>query len=152
MINYSMAIVLNDGHPFQWETPSNLLKSFNDEKIDLVMPQIYEIMRIGKYTAIENLTKFAKLRNSQGITLQYPTVFSCADGLLHVCPGDDLYPKDPDKNQVDYDVHQFKNRTFAELRAMSNKMHRCEQYSSHNTIIILNFELPNGHISPIAKL
>lgn len=147
-----MATKLNVGHSFQWETPPNLLKSFYDKKIDLVMPQIYELIRFGEYTDIENLTKFAKLRNDQGITLQYPIVYNCADGFLHVYPGDDLYPKNPDKNEVDYDVQQFKNRTFAELRATSNKMHRCEQYSSHNTILILNFELPNGHISPIAKL
>ncbi|RXG53108.1 Nucleoside diphosphate-linked moiety X motif 19 [Armadillidium vulgare] len=74
---------------------NNILKLYFEDKILLMPPQIYEFSRFVKFTKFQDFHKFCKEKSSEGLRTMLPVSLKCADGDLHLLPGDELYPKVP---------------------------------------------------------
>lgn len=61
---------------------------FADNKIWLPAPQCYELLRLCQINDIDKVIDFAKSRNNEGITLQYPIYYIANDGSIFVYPGE----------------------------------------------------------------
>lgn len=61
---------------------------FADNKIWLPPPQCYELLRLCQINDIDKVVDFAKLRNKEGITLQFPIYFEATDGAIFAYPGE----------------------------------------------------------------
>lgn len=85
-----------------------------------------------------------------------PMQFKVKDGFLHVLPGDDLYPTNPNYNEADHDVEQFAEKTMEEMRSMARNLCRSEQRDMFDVKIVSNIAPSDGHSEiesdPIAKL
>lgn len=63
--------------------------------------------------------------------------------------GDDMYPKDPEFNGVEYDFNEYAEKTREEFRQMSKNINRMEHLKNTlGTEIFINIIPHNGHLSP----
>lgn len=85
-----------------------------------------------------------------------PIQYKVMDGFLHVLPGDDLYPENPNYNEPDHDLNKYEEKTFEEMRAIAKNLCRSEQQDMFNAKLVSNIEPSDGHIGlrsdPISKL
>ena len=72
---------------FQWVSPVPLLKEFNQKKIDLAGPQIYEPARMAHFQKLKELCMFSQRRQWQGLGRILPVVIVLADGPIVVYEG-----------------------------------------------------------------
>jgi len=141
----------NEVQEYLWDTPKNLIKMFADDKIWLPPPQCYELLRLCQINDIEKVVEFAKSRNKEGTTLQYPIYYKATDGSVFAYPGDDLYPTDPCFTHTIHDPDIYKQKSCEEIRALSTKLHRYELRSPKfgGFAYHMNIKPLNGHLSPI---
>lgn len=76
----------------KWETPKNLLSPSMD--IALPPPQMYEITRLSEFKSIDSLLDYAMNCSKEGTQLYLPVAVHIKDGILHILPGDTMYPKE----------------------------------------------------------
>lgn len=85
-----------------------------------------------------------------------PIQFKVKDGFLHVLPGDDLYPENPNFFEPDHDVDKYSEKTMEEMRAIATNLNRSEQRDMFDVKLVSNVSPADGHIGllsdPIAKL
>jgi len=109
-------------------------------------PQFYELSRCLNFSSLDNLRQFAAEREVKGIQLIHPVVHKCTNGLVHLLPGDDAYPADPDasneKIEIDLSVEEFRSKTNA-------KLHRSEHWNQHQSQLIIKFERDDGQVHPL---
>jgi nucleoside diphosphate-linked moiety X motif 19, mitochondrial len=88
--------------------------------------------------------------------LLMPMQFKVKDGFLHVLPGDDLYPENPNYHEGDHDIDQYADKTFEEMRGIAKNLCRSEQRDMFDVKIVSNVAPYDGHIKlesdPIAKM
>lgn len=88
--------------------------------------------------------------------LLMPMQFKVKDGFLHVMPGDDLYPKNPNYHEADHDIDQYAEKTIDEMRAIAKNICRSEQRDMFDVKLVSNISPSDGHIKlesdPIAKM
>ena len=85
-----------------------------------------------------------------------PIQYKVKDGFLHVLPGDDLYPENPNYNEADHDLEKYADKTCYEMRIIAKNLCRSEQHDMFDVQFFSNIKPLDGHISlqsdPIAKL
>lgn len=85
-----------------------------------------------------------------------PYQFKVKDGFLHVLPGDDLYPENPNYHESDHDLEQYADKTIEEMRAAARNLCRSEQRDMFDVKMVVNVKSTDGHIildsDPIAKM
>ncbi|XP_075976488.1 acyl-coenzyme A diphosphatase NUDT19 [Anticarsia gemmatalis] len=123
----------------EWLSPEAVLKS---DKI-LYPPQLYELTRLSHVKDIKQLIKFASERSGYDSVLSYPVIVKAKDGMLHLLPGDDLYP-----TSVDYNDNTIKyiDKTVLELREGSKIIHRVEAQKESKRLLIQNYK-PEHHVN-----
>lgn len=83
-------------HPkIKWQTPDELLQMYQEKRLWLPPPQFAELRRLSTVGSIDKLVEIAKSRNGSDMQIGMPVQFKSKDGFIHVLPGDDLYPKNP---------------------------------------------------------
>lgn len=106
--------------------------------------------------SIDELVELAKSRNSQNMDTIMPLQYKTKSGFLHVLPGDDLYPENPNYHESSHDVEKYSEKTFEEMREMATNFCRSEQGDLYNVKLLSNVPASDGHISlvsdPLAKL
>ena len=103
--------------------------------------------RLNGVKYIDDIVKFAHQRNNKGSILFMPHQLKVKDGFLHVLPGDDLYPNNPNFDNVVHNVDEYADRTFTEMRNEFKNYHRFEQKEAMNeSELICNVEPPNEHL------
>jgi nucleoside diphosphate-linked moiety X motif 19, mitochondrial len=138
--------------PFQWETPAKLIEDYQLEKIWLPPPQLYELSRLCAMNNIDEIVKFAKKRSRLGTIVMCPVQFHCKDGLVHVMPGDDLYPREENFVKPVHNMDEFRDKTRDELRTMAKNLNRAEFASLHEVVLYNNVKSSDGHVNPTAWL
>lgn len=128
-----------------WQTPEELIKSSFAKEFWLPPPQQYELSRLCNLPKIEDVANFSHERNSKGITLMFPVQYKTKNGLLHVLPGDDIYPENPNYNETT-EFERFSEKTSEELR--SSRMNRAEMTSMMDVKFYSSVEPFNGHLNP----
>lgn len=90
------------------------------------------------------------------MTQNMPMQFKCKDGFLHVLPGDDLYPENPNYNEPDHNIDEFSEKTIEEMRSIAKNLCRSEQRDMFDVKMIVNIKPLDGHVGltsdPIAKI
>lgn len=130
---------------FLWKTPEELIKSHLAEEFWLPPPQLYELARLCNLPNINDVANFSHERNLKGITLTFPVQYRTKNGLLHVLPGDDIYPETPNFSEST-DFELFSDKTSEEMR--SSSMNRAEMTSMIDLNFKCNIEPFNGHLKP----
>lgn len=120
---------------------------FHSNELWLPPPQYFELKRLNGVKKIDDIVKFAQKRNDKGSILFMPHQLKVKDGFLHVLPGDDLYPANPNFNNVDHNVEEYADKSFTEMRTEFSNYHRFEQKEAMNeSELICNVEPPNNHL------
>jgi nucleoside diphosphate-linked moiety X motif 19, mitochondrial len=101
--------------------------------------------------SIDKLVEIAQARNSQHMDTIMPIQYKTKDGFLHVLPGDDFYPENPDLHETSHDVEKFSDKTFEETRKMTKNFCRSEQTSLYEVRLLSNVEPADGHFSQVVK-
>uniref|UniRef100_A0A669DMA0 Acyl-coenzyme A diphosphatase NUDT19 n=1 Tax=Oreochromis niloticus TaxID=8128 RepID=A0A669DMA0_ORENI len=79
---------------FQWSTPSEILQSYQAQKLWIAPPQFYELSRLCRFPLLNDLHNFASQRATAGCEQWMPVVVSNDEHLISLLPGDKLYPVD----------------------------------------------------------
>ncbi|XP_032683380.1 nucleoside diphosphate-linked moiety X motif 19 isoform X2 [Odontomachus brunneus] len=121
----------------KWDTPENIWSATD---IILPPPQQCEIHKFKtKFKDIDNLMDYAVQRDKAGVQLHFPVLVKLKDGIVHVLPGDTMYPQniDPthkliiDKSDISMD----------DFREMTPVKYRVETLDARMTI----FDTDDNH-------
>jgi len=132
---------------FQWDSPDDILRLYDEKKLWLPPPQFTEIRRLSTIKSIDKLVEIAKGRVGKTMELVMPMQYKTKDGLLHCLPGDDLYPEHPNYHESDHDIDQYADKTMEEMRAMAKNLCRSEQRDMFDVKFFTNVIPRDGHIS-----
>ena len=128
----------------QWSTPEELLDS---KESKMIGPQLYELSKLETFGEIENLQKYCRERESEGIQRWMPVINVCSDGVILALPGDDLYPDEPDCDGTKGHVHR--TESMQELNDQSANWNRLIGTSPQR--ILVRFQQKHGYINPHDK-
>ncbi|XP_076757181.1 acyl-coenzyme A diphosphatase NUDT19 [Xylocopa sonorina] len=106
----------------KWCEPANFLVPSPD--VVLPPPQRYEITRIAKFESIDGLLDFAIDRTKAGVILNVPVLIELRDGVMHLLPGDSMYPKEV--SLVEKQIIDRTDITLREFQDMSPVKNRLE--------------------------
>ncbi|XP_072939879.1 acyl-coenzyme A diphosphatase NUDT19-like [Epargyreus clarus] len=127
----------------EWANPSNVLDRSCRKEVLLYPPQVYELNRLNCFPRIEDLIKFAKERSCLGNELLYPIGLRAKNGLLHLLPGDHLYPSTVD--YYDPKIVEI-NSTIEELFEENQSFHRFVCQGTLDKLVIRNYT-PVNHVN-----
>lgn len=135
---------------FMWESPDELLRKYHARELWLPPPQFFELRRLSTMHKIDELAQFAKNRSGKDMTLLMPMQFKTKDGFLHVLPGDDLYPANPNYKESDHNIEEYADKSFEEMRNMAKNLCRSEQSDMYDVKILCNIPSPDGHLGIVS--
>lgn len=88
-----------------WCHPESILTDFQQGKVKLAPPQIYEISKLAHHRRIDELKAFTSRRQTLGTERWMPFMFRFDnDELAFVLPGDFRYPQDADLVNKEYKI------------------------------------------------
>ncbi|XP_023032199.1 acyl-coenzyme A diphosphatase NUDT19 [Drosophila willistoni] len=129
-----------------WRSPLDYVKLALDKQIWLPPPQFYELSRCLNFKSLTSLYDFAKQRSDKGLILFHPVMFKCLDGSVHLLPGDDVYPSDPDACPDKIET----GLSMKDFRALATKnLHRSEHKNQHQSELLINFNPADGQVNPL---
>ncbi|KAM9765081.1 acyl-coenzyme A diphosphatase NUDT19 [Menidia menidia] len=79
---------------FQWSTPSEILRSYQDRQLWIAPPQFYELSRMCRFTSLTDLHRFTHQRATEGCEQFTPVVVFKDEQYVSLLPGDKQYPKE----------------------------------------------------------
>lgn len=130
----------------QWRSPLAYLQDGLEKRLWLPPPQFYELSRCINFQSLEELRQFAHKRSANGYVLTHPVIYKCTDGMVHLLPGDDMYPTNPDASAEKIET----GLSTEEFRALAKKnLHRSEHKNQHESQLIINFKPADGQVNPI---
>ncbi|XP_034667133.1 nucleoside diphosphate-linked moiety X motif 19 [Drosophila subobscura] len=142
----SLHIEPNEVKDCAWRSPLDYLQACLRKELWLPPPQFYELSRCLNFGTLEELRQFALQRASKGIVLTHPVMYKCNDGVVHLLPGDDAYPANPDetsdKIETGLTVEEFRGQP-------KSKLHRSEHRNQHESQLIINFAPTDGQVNPL---
>ncbi|KAM3828638.1 acyl-coenzyme A diphosphatase NUDT19 [Vipera latastei] len=132
----------------RWSTPLEAVELFNSGDIWVAPPQLYELCRLCHFSSLHNLERFSSERALEGCERWMSVHLVASDGLMHLLPGDDLYPKDPDFTGERKPVLTT-NKNIEELMKEVKNLHRIVIRSLNNVTVHMNIESKYKHINPV---
>ena len=72
----------------QWWDPNEMLDRYNNKRIWLAPPQIYETHRLLNFKQFDLLQEFVKNRSDKGCERWLPVRMKCKDIFISVLPGE----------------------------------------------------------------
>ncbi|XP_064549136.1 acyl-coenzyme A diphosphatase NUDT19 [Drosophila montana] len=136
----------NEVKDYAWRDPLDYLQAALQKKLWLPPPQYYELSRCLNFQTLEELRQFAQKRASMGYVLTHPVMYKCTDGLVHLLPGDDMYPENPDASN---DKIETGLSTDAFRSLAKKNLHRSEHKNQHESQLHINFKPADGQVNPI---
>ncbi|XP_075694548.1 acyl-coenzyme A diphosphatase NUDT19 [Rhinoderma darwinii] len=107
---------------FKWWTPQEAIEQYRN-KTWIPPPQFYDLSRLCNFTHLEELRRFTLHRSLEGCERWMPVLLQAKDGMVHMLPGDELYPDDPDVTGQTQKMYST-NRTIEELVRDGERLHR----------------------------
>lgn len=74
---------------FQWSTPSEILKSYREQKLWIASPQFYELSRMSRFPSLNDLHNFTYHRATEGCQQWTPVVVQQDEHHISLLPGAD---------------------------------------------------------------
>ncbi|XP_034099398.2 acyl-coenzyme A diphosphatase NUDT19 [Drosophila albomicans] len=136
---------VNEVKDYYWHSPLDYLQSALRKEIWLPPPQFYELSRFLNFKSLEQLRQFAQKREVKGCVLIHPVMYKCTDGMVHLLPGDDKYPENPDATSDKIETAL----STAAFRALAKNLHRSEHKNQHESQLLINFDPSDGQVNPI---
>ena len=130
----------------EWNTPNGFLDGHESH---LAGPQLYELSKLENVDDIEELNHFCVEREPQGVERWMPVINQCADGIVLILPGDDLYPDDPDYNGTL--GHVQRTESMLELHEKSQKLNRTFGHVIPPEKLYVRTELRFGYMQPHSR-
>ena len=109
---------------------------------------MYELGKMQHIEDFERLTEFAQWRDQFGTQLIFPVQYLVKDRLIHVLPGDDLYPKEPDYEKPNEDFEMYKEKSVEDLMQVKH-LHRTVHESMSKSVLSMNIRPANQHLCPL---
>ncbi|XP_003227455.1 acyl-coenzyme A diphosphatase NUDT19 [Anolis carolinensis] len=131
----------------QWSSPSEAFELFKSQDIWIAPPQFYELCRLGNFSTLHDLHTFGSERALEGCERWMPVVLVASDGQIHILPGDELYPEDPDLTGERKPV-LTSNKKIEELMKGVKKLHRMVLRDPRNISVHVNIQQKYKHINP----
>ncbi|XP_017069824.2 nucleoside diphosphate-linked moiety X motif 19 isoform X1 [Drosophila eugracilis] len=142
----SVHIEPNEVKDCAWRSPLDYLQACLRKELWLPPPQFYELSRCLNFSTLEGLREFASKREVKGMGLIHPVMYKCKNGTVHLLPGDDAYPADPDASSDKIET----GLSVEEFRSQSNgKLHRSEHWNQHQSQLLINFDREDGQVHPV---
>ncbi|KAH8255319.1 hypothetical protein KR038_000918 [Drosophila bunnanda] len=142
----SVHIEPNEVKDCAWRSPLDYLQACLKKELWLPPPQFYELSRCLNFPSLDDLRKFAEKRSEKGIDLIHPVMYKCKNGVVHLLPGDDAYPADPDasndKIETALSVEDFRSKA-------NGRLHRSEHWNQHQSQLLINFDRADGQVHPL---
>ncbi|XP_018566742.1 nucleoside diphosphate-linked moiety X motif 19-like [Anoplophora glabripennis] len=132
----------NEIQNIKWATPDEYIVLNSNEKIMLPVPQFYEISRIRNFNDINTLSEHTSKRSCYGCEKYFPYRVNSKEGLYTIFPGDDMYPKSIDKENIN--VEFIKELPICQVQ---NRLLMNGDY--HKKIFIKNFTPKDKHLPPL---
>ncbi|XP_017117012.1 nucleoside diphosphate-linked moiety X motif 19 [Drosophila elegans] len=142
----SVHIEPNEVKDCAWRSPLDYLQACLRKELWLPPPQFYELSRCLNFSSLESLRQFAAEREVKGLGLIHPVMYKCKNGTVHLLPGDEAYPADPDASSDKIET----GLTVEEFRSQGNdKLHRSEHWNQHQSQLLINFDREDGQVHPL---
>nr|XP_060644003.1 acyl-coenzyme A diphosphatase NUDT19 [Anolis sagrei ordinatus] len=131
----------------QWSSPLEAFELFKSQDIWIAPPQFYELCRLCNFSTLHDLHTFGSERALEGCERWMPVVLVASDGQIHILPGDELYPEDPDLTG-ERKPTLTSNKKIEELMKGVKKLHRMVLRGPHNISVYANIQQKYKHINP----
>lgn len=95
------------------------------------------------------MTKYSQWRSQFGTQLIFPVQYLTKGRLVHVLPGDDLYPKEPNYYERNEDYDQYEEKTAEELEQISKNLHRTIHESMEKSELLMTIVPAREHLNPL---
>ncbi|KAK4872220.1 hypothetical protein RN001_016344 [Aquatica leii] len=133
----------NEVMHLQWSTPEEYEEERKNQKIELLVPQFYEISRLRNFSDVNGLVLFAQDRAYSGLEKFFPyQIFSGKDACM-ILPGDDMYPQP-------YDPNEEEPKYFDSI-PKSKVQHRVHISSKNMQIEVQNYKPRFNHVLPLTS-
>ncbi|XP_070504935.1 acyl-coenzyme A diphosphatase NUDT19-like [Chironomus tepperi] len=133
-------------HDYLWLTPDEIYDGQQKDKLFLPPHLFYELHRFIDCTSIDEIANFAKQRDGQSLPLIYPIFYILKDSLAMIFPGDDLYPKNINFYEKNYDERKFSDKTYDEIIVGCKNFCRAEMELLHSKRFLCNID--DGLLKP----
>lgn len=131
----------------QWTNPSDVLAASQAETIYLPPPQVYELSKFEQMKDFEQMAKYCQWRSQFGTSLLFPVQYPTKGRMMHVFPGDDLYPKEPNHYEKHADFERYSDQEPEELLRQSKNIHRTLHETMSKSALIINIVPERQHLS-----
>ncbi|XP_063294540.1 acyl-coenzyme A diphosphatase NUDT19-like [Pelobates fuscus] len=133
---------------FKWWTPLEAIEEYRARRISIGPPQCYELSRLCNMSHIDELHRFSLRRALEGCEQWMTAFMSAEDGVVHVLPGDDLYPDNVDPTGEKPSL-QITSKPVEDLLQDGKRHNRFLQNKGVPSLYV-NIEQKYNHLSPVA--
>ncbi|GAA6072320.1 nucleoside diphosphate-linked moiety X motif 19 [Tachysurus ichikawai] len=127
---------------YKWSTPPEVLHSYQERKLWIAPPQLYDIGRMCNFPLLSDLHDFAKQRSIEGCERCLPVILKATDCHISLLPGDSLYPEKTDSNLST-------EKCLEELQKDSPNLHRIVMHNPYQSSVYINFTPKYKHLPPL---
>uniref|UniRef100_A0A8C8R818 Acyl-coenzyme A diphosphatase NUDT19 n=1 Tax=Pelusios castaneus TaxID=367368 RepID=A0A8C8R818_9SAUR len=133
---------------FQWSSPPEAIELFKAKEIRFAPPQFYELCRLCNFSSLCDLHSFGSNRALEGCERWMAVILAASDGYIHLLPGDELYPKDPDYTG-EKKLFLSTDKNVKELMEEGIRLHRIVIQNFNNLSVHVNIHPKYKHINPL---
>lgn len=128
---------------FKWSTPSEVLHRYKSREMWIAPPQLYDLGRMCRFPALNDLHRFASQRSLEGCEQWLPIYLMCDNFNISILPGDDLYPENVITGTLITDM------SLEELQRDSSNLHRIISLDPYTASVHMNISTKYNHVPPL---
>ncbi|NXH20382.1 NUD19 protein, partial [Bucco capensis] len=132
----------------QWSSPPEAIECFKSQEIWIAPPQFYELCRLCNFSSLCELHNFSSDRALEGCERWMPVTLNASDGSIHLLPGDELYPEDPDYTG-EKKINMSTDKKIGDLMKEGSVFHRMVMKNINNFAIYVNVQAKYKHMNPL---
>ncbi|XP_068017809.1 acyl-coenzyme A diphosphatase NUDT19 [Melanerpes formicivorus] len=133
---------------FLWSSPAEAIERFKSQEIWIAPPQFYELCRLCNFSSLSQLHKFSSQRALEGCERWMPVILNAADGYIHLLPGDELYPENPDYTGEKKTVMST-DKKIEDLMKEDSVFHRIVIKNINSLAVHVNIQAKHKHLNPL---
>ncbi|CAM9440699.1 unnamed protein product [Bubo scandiacus] len=131
-----------------WSSPAEAIERFKSQEIWFAPPQFYELCRLCNFSSLHELHKFSSDRALEGCEQWMPVVLTASNGYIHLLPGDELYPEDPDYTG-EKKIIMSTDKKVEDIMKEGSVFHRIVTKNINNLAVYVNIPPKYKHINPL---
>ncbi|XP_072043284.1 acyl-coenzyme A diphosphatase NUDT19-like [Amphiura filiformis] len=136
----------------QWAHPEEAIQLFCDGRINLIGPQLFELLRIARFPMLHDLHNFISRRAFLGCHRNCPKRYSMQDGAISVYEGDDLYPSESSTDEASIASLEIRGHLEETIDYSRNHCHNLNRMEFHESMSLRDYQctipMSCGHVTP----